>query len=341
MKRLLYTFAFLLFLSVNAKACVIFIYHKVGDNSTPSTNVSIKLFKEQMAYLKEHSYNVISLKKLVHLLKNKQNLPKKCVVLTFDDGYKSIYYNAFPIIKKYSYPITVFLPTKAIEKHYPDYLTLKQIKQMMKYGVDFQSHSYAHPRFTSPPKGITGESYYNWIKSDIQKSIDFFVKHFNYRPYAFAIPYGDYNKTVIKVAKNLGFTAILTQDATNLGKNTPFWLLPRQPILGKYWSTMEHFKEVLHEGYIDLKKRIPQIGICPKKPNIVGGIVEDIDRYKKDTFMVYISELGWEKAFIKGNLVYIRINKPLTKNLERVGIEAKTKSGKLCKTLWMIEPIQQ
>lgn len=340
MKKVLYFVILFLFLAISSEACVIFIYHKVGDNRTPSTNVSIKLFKEQMAYLKKHSYNVISLKRLVNLLKSRRNLPKKCVVLTFDDGYKSIYYNAFPIIKKYGYPITVFLPTEAIEKHYPDYLTMDQIKQMMKYGVDFQSHSYAHPRFTSPPKGLTGKNYYNWIKSDIQKSIDFFVKYFNYRPYAFAIPYGDYNKTVIKVAKSLGFTAILTQDATNLDKNTPLWLLPRQPILGKYWSTMNHFKEVLNEGYIDLKRRIPQIGICSKKPKIIGGIVEDIDKYKKDSFMVYVSELGWKRASIKGNLVYIKINKPLTKKLERVGIEAKTQSGKLCKTLWMIEPIQ-
>jgi len=340
MRKLVCLITLLLIFSINSQACVIFIYHKVGDNRTPSTNVSIKLFKEQMAYLKKHAYNVISLKRLVYFLKNKKDLPKKCVVLTFDDGYKSIYKNAFPVIRKYGYPITVFLPTEAIEKHYPDYLTMQQIRQMMDYGVDFESHSYSHPRFTSPPKGLIGENYYNWIKSDIQRSINFFIKHFNYRPYAFAIPYGDYNKTVIKVAKDLGFTAILTQDATNLDKNTPLWLLPRQPILGKYWSTMDHFKEVLNEGYIDVRKRIPDIGICPKKPRIIGGVIENIKKYRKNSFMVYVSELGWKKSVVKGNLVYIKINKPLTKKIERVGILAKTQSGKLCKTLWMIEPVQ-
>lgn len=340
MKKIFLIVLLLFTLVYYSKACVVFIYHKVGDNRTPTTNVSVKKFKEQMAYLKNNDYKILPLKRLVSLLEKRQNLPKKCVVLTFDDGYRSIYYNAFPTIKKYNFPITVFLPTESIEKHYPDYLTMQQITQMRSYGVDFESHSYSHPRFTSPPKGVTGKKYYAWIKNDIQKSINFFVKNFGYKPYAFAIPYGDYNKTVIKVIQDLGFKAILTQDATNLNKNTPLWLIPRQPILGKYWSTMAHFKEVLNEGYINLKKRLPGIGICPKQPKIIGGVVENIYRYNKKSFMVYVSELGWKRALIKGNIVYIKLNKPLKRKLERVGLEAKTKSGKISKVLWMIEPKQ-
>ncbi len=340
MKKLAFIILLLFTFTYYSKACVVFIYHKVGDNRTPTTNVSVKKFKEQMAYLKNKDYKILTLKKLVSLLEKRQNLPKKCVVLTFDDGYKSIYYNAFPTIKKYNFPITVFLPTEAIEKHYPDYLTMQQINQMKAYGVDFESHSYSHPRFTSLPKGITGKKYYAWIKNDIQKSVNFFVKNFGYKPYAFAIPYGDYNKTVIKVIQDLGFKAILTQDATNLNKNTPLWLIPRQPILGKYWSTMAHFKEVLNEGYINLKKRLPGIGICSKQPKIVGGEVENINRYNKTSFMVYVSELGWKRASIKGNIVYIKLNKPLRRKLERIGLEATTKSGKISKVLWIIEPKQ-
>ncbi len=338
MKKIFLTILFL-FIYTSSQACVILIYHKVGDNRTPSTNVSIKRFKEQMAYLKNNNYNVIPLKKLVNILKSKKNLPRKCVVLTFDDGYKSVFINAFPVIKKYHYPITVFLPTEAIEKHYPAYLTFKQIKIMKQYGVDFESHSYAHPRFTSPPKAMSKKEYIDWIKSDLEKSISFFEKYFGYKPFAFAIPYGDYNRTIINVAKSLGFEAILTQDATAMNKYTPLWLLPRQPILGKYWSTMKHFKEILNEGYIALRKRIPNIGVCPKKPAIIGGIVKNIERFKARTFKIYVSQLGWKRAKVKGNLVFIKNKKILTKKVERVGIMAETKGGRIAKTLWMIEPV--
>ncbi len=339
MKKAILTTLFVLIYHISS-ACVIFIYHKVGDNRTPSTNVSIKKFKEQMEYLKANGYNVISLKKLVGLLKKKEKLPKKCVVLTFDDGYRSIYKNAFPIIKHYHYKITVFLPTEAIEKHYPDYLTMKQIEEMRKYGADFESHSYSHPRFTSPPKPMTKKEYENWIRSDLTKSIEFFKKRFGYKPFAFAIPYGDYNKTVISIAKSLGFQAILTQDATALNRFTPLWLLPREPILGKHWSTMEHFKEVLNEGYVAVDRRVPDIGIVSKNPETIGGIVKNFERFKKNSFRVYLSERGWQWAQKKGDFVFIKNSTPLKKKLERVGIMAITKSGKIAKTLWLIETIK-
>ncbi len=339
MRRVFFTIVFLILFLGTSKACVILIYHKVGDNRTPSTNVSTQMFIKQMMYLKNHKYNVIPLKQLVNLLKVKKPLPKKCVVLTFDDGYKSVFYNAFPTIKKLNLPITVFLPTEAIEKHYPDYLTFQMIRTMIKYGVDFQSHSYSHPRFTSPPKGISGSQYINWIESNIQKSVVFFKKYLGYKPYAFAIPYGDYNMKVIKAAVMLGFQAILTQDATALDSHTPLWLLPRQPILGKHWSTMKHFQDVLNEGYVDLKRRVPSIGFCKKDQKIFGGVVENIKKYKKNSFRVYISEFGWLKAQVRGNFVYVTIKKSLTRTIERVGIMAVTKKGKVCKSLWMIEPV--
>jgi len=328
------TLIIITFAILKANACTILIYHKVGDNRTPSTNVSIETFKKQMQYLIENHYKIIPLKKLVNLIEKKKDLPKKCVVITFDDGYKSIFENAFPIIKRYKIPASVFIPTEAVEKHYPDYLTLRQIKIMQQCNIDFQSHSYSHPRFINPPEGLTKEEYKNWIKDDLQKSIEFFKKYLGYKPYAFAIPYGDYNETVIESAKKLGFKAILTQDATALNKNTPLWLLPRQPILGKYWSTMKHFKEILNETYLEVKKRMPDIGET-NQPSIIGGIVRNIDQYKPNSFKVYCSQCGWVKADRKDNLVFIKAPK-LTKKVQRVGIMALKRNNKVAKTLWMI-----
>ncbi|WP_051904551.1 polysaccharide deacetylase family protein [Hippea jasoniae] len=337
-KVLVVTFLIVFLLSTKLNACVVFIYHKIGDNSTPSTNVSKTLFFKQMAYLKKYNYNIISLKKLFNLLSSKSSLPPKCVVLTFDDGYKSIFTPIKKVIKLYHYPITVFIPTQAIQYRYPAYLTLKQIKELMHLGVDFQSHSFAHPRFTSPPKNLDRTKYLKWIETDLKKSIDFFKNYLGYKPYEFAIPYGDYNKTVIQAAKNVGFKIILTQDATPLGKNTPLYLIPREPILGRYWSAMAHFKEVLNEKYLAVKKRIPDIGKCDRKPKIIGGEILNINRYIKNSFYIYTSQTGYIKAKTKGNLVYIKPNFKFRKKLLRVGIKALTKNHKKAVILWMIQP---
>ena len=66
------------------------------------------MFEKQMEYLKNKEYQVISLTKLVEILESDELIPKKTVVLTFDDGYKDNYINAFPILKKYNFPATIF-----------------------------------------------------------------------------------------------------------------------------------------------------------------------------------------------------------------------------------------
>lgn len=327
---------FVAFLSCQAYATTILIYHKIGDNRTPTTNVSIKKFKEQMRYLHDKGYEVLELKKVVNMIKNHKKLPKKSVVLTFDDGYKTVFKNAFPVIKKYGYPATVFLPTEAIEKRYPDYMTLNQIKTMMKYGIDFESHSYSHPRMAYKPKNWTNKHYEKWIMGELTKSIEFFKKHFGYKPYAFAIPYGEYNKVVINTAKRAGFKAILTQDPGSVSIYTPLYLIPREPILGKYWSTMKHFKEVLSEEYLPIKKRIPDFGTLKQTPKLIGAKLAFPKQYKNCG--VYVSELGWKKAKINSNgLVLIKNTKNFKRKKDRIAITCVDKNThKIAVNFWMI-----
>jgi len=99
---------------------VILMYHCVlKDNDwqkqylQPSLVVSQRTFDKQMAFLSKH-YNVISLKELVKILQNKQPLPSKCAVITFDDGWRDNYLNAYPVLKKYNVPATIFLTTSFI-----------------------------------------------------------------------------------------------------------------------------------------------------------------------------------------------------------------------------------
>ena len=117
----------------------IFIYHHFDDDRYPTTNVSLKNFTEQMAYLADNNYTVMPLTELVDLLLNKKPLPQKVAVITIDDGYKTIYSNAWPVLKKYGFPFTVFLYVEGIERGYKNYLTWEQVKEMQAAGIDFQT----------------------------------------------------------------------------------------------------------------------------------------------------------------------------------------------------------
>ena len=89
------------------KGASVLMYHSVAENSVFFT-VHPKIFAKQMKYLKENNYQVISLTDLITLLKNDQPLPNKTVALTFDDGFKDFFLNAWPVLAEYNFPATIF-----------------------------------------------------------------------------------------------------------------------------------------------------------------------------------------------------------------------------------------
>lgn len=80
-------------------------------------------FEKRISYLQKH-YTIISLEHAVDLLKKDPcHRERNLLVLTFDDGYKSLYTNVFPIIKRFNIPITVFLTTGFIREEKTEYST--------------------------------------------------------------------------------------------------------------------------------------------------------------------------------------------------------------------------
>ena len=132
-------------LSINTWAkdnAVILLYHHVS-NSTPNvTSVSPDTFREHMQYLAEH-HKVLPLKQVIEALQNKQPLPDKTVVITFDDGYGNIYDNAHPILKEFDYPYTIFVNPSLIGS--VDYqLNWQQVKLMATEHASFANHVKQH-----------------------------------------------------------------------------------------------------------------------------------------------------------------------------------------------------
>src|SRR3989338_10191242 len=76
-------------------------------------NIKVMVFEEMIRHLKKE-YNIISLEKAIDLLKSKDDIPENTVVITFDDGYRDNYINAFPILKKYQVPATIFITAGVI-----------------------------------------------------------------------------------------------------------------------------------------------------------------------------------------------------------------------------------
>ncbi len=127
----------------------VLVYHDLWNNASDDQKgyTSAEGFALQMEYLHNNGYHVVSLNKLINHIQSGGDLPGKAVVITFDDGYKSNYTLAYPVLKRYNMPATIFLIAGYDQQFPPDEvhprLSWDEMREMEKSGlIDIQAHTY-------------------------------------------------------------------------------------------------------------------------------------------------------------------------------------------------------
>ena len=119
-------------------------YHNFSKTKTcTEMRMSTADFCRQMQFLKDSDISVISMQDFLEWRHGTRRLPAKCVLITIDDGWKSVYTDAYPVLKAYGYPFTLYLYTRYIDVK-GDSMTSEQIKEMMANGATIGSHSSNH-----------------------------------------------------------------------------------------------------------------------------------------------------------------------------------------------------
>jgi len=122
----------------------VMVYHDINKDAQRSTDVSVNDFYEQMQYLYDNGYATITAQEFYDSLTLKAKIPAKSVILTFDDGYKSISNEVYNILKKFNFHAVLFIYTDAIVNHYGAYMTWDEIKQVSQDVFEIQAHSKTH-----------------------------------------------------------------------------------------------------------------------------------------------------------------------------------------------------
>lgn len=172
----------------------ILMYHSIsagieaGRSAYYRTCTDPSVFAAQMAFLARSGYRTIGLGEAANRIDCAAPEAKHPVVLTFDDGYQDFYTNAFPILSRYGYSATVFLPTAYIGHvsqgfNGTECLTWSQVRELRQAGVEFGSHTVTHPQLLSVgPKQLREEI--TASKEQIEEKLGEPVEAFSY-PYAF------------------------------------------------------------------------------------------------------------------------------------------------------------
>ncbi len=198
----------------------ILMYHRVNDAVSKEISVSESDFRWQMEYLKRNGYRVISLDELAGTVQRPGTGGKgKRAVLTFDDGYEDFYTHAYPILREYGYPATVYLVPGYIETHkvfwwdedlgesrlmsWEQILSLKN-SPLVKFG----SHTMTHRDLDG-----LGEEGTWWelarSREILQEKLGYEIKHFSY-------PRGIMTPFAVEAAAKLYETAVSIFDGSGI-----------------------------------------------------------------------------------------------------------------------------
>jgi len=173
----------------------ILCYHRFGNSHT-KLSVSEKKFRQQMQYLKDQNFHVIHMRDVYEFIAGRKSLPKKSVVITIDDGYRSTYEIAYPILQKFNFPATLFLYTDFTGAG--DAINWKQGVEMYKSGLmDIQPHSKSHPNMSLRNENESHESYKKRIFREVDEPSDKIRRKIGAPLHTFAYPYGDTNNMII------------------------------------------------------------------------------------------------------------------------------------------------
>jgi peptidoglycan/xylan/chitin deacetylase (PgdA/CDA1 family) len=182
----------------------ILTYHRFAGNCNSPLCMPIRTFELQMKYLKENGYDVITPKELIAFLEYRQGLPKKSVLITMDDGYRSAYNIAYPILKKYGFTATLFIYTNFVGVSSMA-ITWDQLKEMKADGFTIGSHTMFHSDLTKPKDGETELEFMARIKEELYGSKKIIDQKLGQDTCVLAYPFGYYDQRSIKVAMEAGY----------------------------------------------------------------------------------------------------------------------------------------
>ena len=194
----------------------IFTYHHLLKNEEnklyrkSSTTTSDLVFREQLSCLKQSGYTTISLYQLEAYIGNRINLPGKAVVLTFDDGLKSVHRYAYPLLKEHGFTATAFIISSRIKRHpqkwNPDSLQLLSISELneIRDVFDIQSHSHFLHRLAPKRRSILLTRPPRQIQLDLERSRRV-LELFNQHVIFFSYPFGAHSRDTIQAAKDARF----------------------------------------------------------------------------------------------------------------------------------------
>lgn len=213
-------------------------YHSINLDPNGKNPIAIdkERFRSHLQAIEDSGYTTLTMSQLNNYLNNNQPIPPKSVVITFDDGYMDNYENAFPLLKEFNMNATIFIIPGMMDGNI--YMSEKEVKELIDYGIDIQSHTLNHEELATIS--------YDKQKEEITKA-KALIEDITKKPViSIAYPYGSYNEDTIKITEEAGYNMAFTVERGYAKRNINKFKINR--VLIDYTYGINDIKKVLKKS---------------------------------------------------------------------------------------------
>lgn len=217
---------------INKSASVSILgYHDFRERGGTPMIIAAPKFREQMQAIKDSKIPVIPLRDVLAWKRGEKDIPEESIVITMDDGWEGVYQHAYPVLKEFGFPFTIYLYKKYVNIGGRS-MTWAQIKEMMENGCDVGSHTVSHEALTKKGKLDDGE-YQLWLMKELKESKDFLEENLGIKVVTVAYPYGNHNEVIENLAMQVGYEAGITVNGSKVNFDQPNAKLSRYIVHGE------------------------------------------------------------------------------------------------------------
>jgi peptidoglycan/xylan/chitin deacetylase (PgdA/CDA1 family) len=211
-------------------------YHRFGEDCDSPLCMPADVFSEQMQYLKDNGYHSVTPEELLAFLQYREPLPRKSVWITMDDGYRSVYQIAYPILKRLGFTATLFIYTDFVGVSRLA-VTWDQLRELRADGFSIGSHSVSHSDLTKPQPDETAEAFLARVRRELAVSKQIIDRQLDQDTFVFAYPFGYHDQSTANQARAAGYQlAVSVRRGGNPFFSNPY-TLHRDQVLKKDMST--------------------------------------------------------------------------------------------------------
>ncbi len=189
----------------------VLMYHYVGPLPAAPDQIRIGLtilpdyFEQQLQFLQARGYTSIDFYQMQNALALGTPLPAKPIIFTFDDAYEDVYRFAFPVMQKYGYTGTVFVPTQFLDDKLAGYMSWDEAMELYHAGWRLEPHTKTHVELQNRPR--------DFLVYQIFGSMETLRYYLGYQPRFFAFFSGKYDDAATAMLEEVGYWGAVTTDS--------------------------------------------------------------------------------------------------------------------------------